>query len=454
VISRPEQLFTYDCDAYTIEKSMPVAAGLPRTTEEVAELCRLAERHGLPIVPRGAGTGLSGGALPVQGGIIIALTRMTRILDIDVPNRTITAQAGAVNLNLTKAVEKDGFFFAPDPSSQGVATIGGNVAENAGGPHTLRDGVTTNHVTGLRMVLADGSVVSLGGKAREAHGYDLVGAVVGSEGTFGIVTEVTCRLTRSADATATLLATFASVDAATQAVTEIIAGGLLPVAMEFIDAPILEAVESAFGFGIGVGAAAALVIEFDGCAVAVDEAGALAERVCRANGATAVASAVDDEERARLWQARKKAVGALGHLAPSHVTHDGVIPRSKLPEVLRQTTEIAFRHGLRNANVFHAGDGNLHPILLIDDANPAHVSAVVAAGAEILDVCLRAGGSITGEHGVGIEKASLMSRMFDVDTIDAMWKLKACFDPSGRCNPGKVFPESVHRYAERVESRG
>lgn len=446
VITEPERLFAYDCDAYTIEKAFPAAVVLPDSTEQVSAVCRYAASKGISIVPRGAGTGLSGGALAVDGGIIISLMRMNRILEVDLPNRRLVAEAGVVNMNMTRAVKNQGFFFAPDPSSQGACTIGGNVAENSGGPHTLRYGVTANHVTGLTMVLASGDVVSLGGHCVEAQGYDLTGVAVGSEGTFGIVTEVIARLVRLPESVTALLAAFDSVDGATQAVTAVIAAGLLPAALEMMDRPVLEAVEQAFHYGLAVGADAALIVEFDGSPDAVATAAREAERLCRKAGATAVTSATGELERARLWAARKKAIGALGFLAPSCVTHDGVIPRSKLPQVLRRTGEIAARHGLRQANVFHAGDGNLHPVLLFDDSDPEQVRAVVAAGEEILTACLEEGGSLSGEHGIGIEKATLLDKMFDADTIEAMRRLKLCFNPDGRCNPGKIFPDSRHCY--------
>jgi len=453
VITDPAQLFAYDCDAYTIEKAMPVAVALPTTTEQVSDICRLAARFDMPVVPRGAGTGLSGGALAVDGGIIISTAKMTGLLDVDIPNRRIVAQAGVVNMYLTKAVKKNGFFFAPDPSSQGACTIGGNVNENSGGPHTLRYGVTVNHVTSVRMVLADGGVVDLGSRAAEAHGYDLVGVTVGSEGTFGIVTEVTCRITRCPIRSAAVLASFGSLHGATQAVTEIIARGLLPAALEMMDRPVLEAVEQAFGYGLAVGAEAALIVEFDGPDDAVWDAAKQAEGISREFGAFAVTTASEDLDRARLWAARKKAIGSLGHLAPSCVTHDGVIPRSKLPEVLQKTGDIARRHGLMPANVFHAGDGNLHPVLLFDDSDPVQVRGVIQAGEEILTVCLEAGGSLTGEHGIGIEKATLMDKMFDADTIDAFRRLRRVFNPDGRCNPGKVFPDARHCYDMKPRGR-
>ncbi len=478
VISRADQLVMYDCDAYTIEKALPTVVVLPTSTDHVSAICRLAHRAGLPVIPRGAGTGLSGGALAVEGGIIISLTRMNRILEIDIPNRFVRAQTGVVNASITKAVrstspplfssdsgnnptmsklsepEKGGglgggssdFFFAPDPSSQGACTIGGNIAENSGGPHTLRYGVTANHVTGLTLVLPDGTVEELGGPEREPFGYDLVGIVVGSEGTFGIVTEATCRILRKPEAVVTLLASFPSVESATQAVTAVIAEGLQPAALEMMDRPVLEAVEMAFGYGLARGAEAALIVEFEGCAPFVQEASQQGDAICRAEGAFAVLSATEDLERAKLWAARKKAIGALGHITPSVVTHDGVIPRSKLPSVLAQCADIARRHGLRNANVFHAGDGNLHPVLMFDDTDPEQVRAVVAAGEEILNTCLAAGGSLTGEHGIGIEKATMLDRMFDADTIDCMRRLKTVFNPDGRCNPGKIFPDSKHCY--------
>ncbi len=453
VITDPTELTTYDCDAYTIEKSLPTAVVLPQTTEQVVEVVRYANRVGLPIVPRGAGTGLSGGALAVNGGIVITTTRMNRILWVDTRNRRIRAQAGAVNIQLTKAVQSAGLHFAPDPSSQGACTIGGNVAENSGGPHTLKYGVTVNHVTGLQVVLPDGELLELGGVEDEPFGYDWVGLLTGSEGTLAIVTEVTARLTPLPQGVRTLLAVFETLEDATQTVSDIIAAGIIPAALELMDALTLQAVESAFGYGFPLDAEAVLLIELDGLEVELDAERERVQAICARNRAREIRLAQTPQERARLWAARKKAIGALGRLAPSCVTQDGVIPRSKLPQVLREAFQIAARYQLRLANVFHAGDGNLHPVLLFDDADPEQVARVVDAGEAILALCLREGGSLTGEHGIGTEKCALMHQMFSTNDLDTMKRVKAIFNPADRLNPEKLFPDTRYCYESKKRLR-
>jgi glycolate oxidase len=422
---------------------------LPQTTEQVVEVVRYANRVGLPIVPRGAGTGLSGGALAVKGGIVLATTRMNRIVWVDTRNRRIRAQAGAVNIQLTKAVQSAGLHFAPDPSSQGACTIGGNVAENSGGPHTLKYGVTVNHVTGLQVVLPDGELLELGGVEDEPFGYDWVGLLTGSEGTLAIVTEVTARLTPLPQGVRTLLAVFETLEDATQTVSDIIAAGIIPAALELMDALTLQAVEAAFGYGFPLDAEAVLLIELDGLEVELDAERERVVGICERNWAREVRLAQTPQERARLWAARKKAIGALGRLAPSCVTQDGVIPRSRLPQVLREAFQIAARYQLRLANVFHAGDGNLHPVLLFDDADPEQVARVVEAGEAILALCLREGGSLTGEHGIGTEKCALMHQMFSTNDLDTMKRVKAIFNPHDRLNPEKLFP--IHATATRAK---
>lgn len=452
-ISDPTELATYDCDAYTIEKSLPTVVVLPQTTEQVSQVVRYANRVGLPIVPRGAGTGLSGGALAVDGGIVITTTRMTRILWVDERNRRLRAQAGAVNIQLTKAVQGAGLHFAPDPSSQGACTIGGNVAENSGGPHTLMYGVTVNHVTGLQVVLPDGEVLELGGVEDEPFGYDWVGLMVGSEGTLAIVTEVVARLTPLPQGVRTLLAVFETLEDATQTVSDIIAAGIIPAALELMDALTLQAVEAAFGYGFPLDAEAVLLIELDGLEAELDEERERVEAICKRHRAREVRRAQTALERAKLWAARKKAIGALGRLAPSCVTQDGVIPRSKLPQVLREAFQIAARHQLQLANVFHAGDGNLHPVLLFDDADPVQVARVVEAGEEILALCLREGGSLTGEHGIGVEKCALMHQMFSQTDLDTMKRVKAIFNPRDQLNPEKMFPDTRYCYESKKRLR-
>jgi glycolate oxidase len=453
VITDPTELTTYDCDAYTIEKSLPTAVVLPQTTEQVVEVVRYANRVGLPIVPRGAGTGLSGGALAVKGGIVLATTRMNRIVWVDTRNRRIRAQAGAVNIQLTKAVQSAGLHFAPDPSSQGACTIGGNVAENSGGPHTLKYGVTVNHVTGLQVVLPDGELLELGGVEDEPFGYDWVGLLTGSEGTLAIVTEVTARLTPLPQGVRTLLAVFETLEDATQTVSDIIAAGIIPAALELMDALTLQAVEAAFGYGFPLDAEAVLLIELDGLEVELDAEQEQVVGICERNRAREVRLAQTPQERARLWAARKKAIGALGRLAPSCVTQDGVIPRSRLPQVLREAFQIAARYQLRLANVFHAGDGNLHPVLLFDDADPEQVAHVVEAGEAILALCLREGGSLTGEHGIGTEKCALMHQMFSTNDLDTMKRVKAIFNPHDRLNPEKLFPDTRYCYESKRRLR-
>jgi glycolate oxidase len=440
VLHRPEELHVYDCDAFTIEKSAPAAVVLPETTEQVQAVVRFAHQHGVPVVPRGAGTGLSGGCLSPHGGIMIALTRMTRIVEVDLVNRRALVEAGLVNLKLTEAVAKDGFGFAPDPSSQMACTIGGNVAENSGGPHTLKYGVTVNHVLGLEVVLPDGELLWLGGNTEDTPGYDLLGLMVGSEGTFGIVTRAIVRLTPQPEAVRTLLVVFDSVADASLAVSAIIGEGIVPAALEMMDQMILTAVERAFKFGFPLDAGAVLIIELDGLEAGLDDLRDRVIQLCEAARAREVRVAHDAAERTRLWLARKKAVGAIGLLAPSKITMDGVIPRSKLPEVLEAVAAVAERHDFRIANVFHAGDGNLHPILLFDERDPSQVERVMRAGADILRVCVEAGGSITGEHGVGVEKSELMPLMFSDADLELMAEIRRVFNPDDSFNPGKLLP--------------
>lgn len=440
VLHRPEQLLVYDCDAYTVEKAPPTAVVLPSSTEEVVAVMRFAHAHGLAVVPRGAGTGLSGGALAEHGGIMVGLARMNRVLSVDAANRRAVVEAGLVNARLSEAVAGEGLHFAPDPSSQSACTIGGNVAENAGGPHTLKYGVTVNHVLGLELVLPDGEVVWLGGDTDETPGYDLLGLAVGSEGTFGIVTKAIVRLVPVPAAVRTMLAVFPTVDAASAAVSAIIGAGMIPAALEMMDQAIIQAVEAAFGLGLPLDAGAVLIVELDGFEAGLDEEAARAAALLEAHGATELRRAADAAERGRLWLARKKAVGAVGRLAPSKVTMDGVIPRTRVAEVLARITRIAADYGLRVANVFHAGDGNLHPIILFDERDPAQVTRVLEAGGAILRVCVEAGGSITGEHGVGIEKREHMALMYSAADLAAMATVRAVFDPTGRMNPEKLFP--------------
>jgi glycolate oxidase len=440
VLTGEAELRSYDCDAYAPQKRYPDAVVLPQSTAQVAQVVKLCNRLGIPFTPRGAGTGLSGGATAIQGGVIIATTRLNKILEADIPNRRLIAQAGCVNVYLTKAVKAEGLHYAPDPSSQGACTVGGNVAENSGGPHTLKYGVTTNHITGLTLVLPDGEIVHLGGKAEDSPGYDLVGLVVGAEGTMGIVTEVTIRLTPLPQSVCTLLAVFESVHQATQTVSDIIAAGILPAALEIIDTFIIKACEEAFHLGFPLDAEAVLIIEVDGLEVGLDAEADRARGIAERNGAREVRQAKTELERALLWKARKQAFGALGRLGLQMVTHDGVIPRTRLPEVLREVQAIAARHGLQVGNVFHAGDGNLHPNLMFDERDPAQVENVLHAGEEILKLCVDVGGSLTGEHGIGVEKMEAMAWLFSDADLELMARLKSIFNTNNLCNPGKVFP--------------
>jgi glycolate dehydrogenase FAD-linked subunit len=442
VIDQPDALGVYDCDGYTLERATPDVVVLPRAPEQVPPVLRLLWDEGVAFVPRGAGTGLSGGTLPVAAPVMICTSRLNRIESIDRRNRRVVAQAGVVNQWVSTAVRADGLLYAPDPSSQPACTIGGNVAENSGGPHTLKHGVTTNHVLGVELVLPDGEVVRLGGAVEDRAGYDLVGLVVGAEGTFGIVTRATLRLTRVPQAYRTLLAVFESVEAASEAVSGIIAAGVVPAALEMMDRLILGAVEAAYQIGLPTDAGAVLLVELDGPAVGLDEQMGRVEAVCRAHDARELRLARDDAERAALWKARKRAFGAVGRLAPSYCTQDGVVPRTKVPDIVRAIARAAERHRIRIGNVFHAGDGNIHPILLFDERDADEVARVLAAGREILEACVALGGSVTGEHGIGVEKIAQMPLLFSPDDLLAMTTLRAVFDPAQRANPHKIFPDA------------
>src|SRR5712691_5476618 len=440
VLSDPEELLVYESDGLTLFRALADFVVFPTSAEHVSAIVKLANREGLPFVARGAGTGLSGGCLPAEGGIVISLMRMSRILEIDYDNQIALVEPGLVNLHLSWAVGPRGFYYAPDPSSQQACTIGGNIANNSGGPHTLKYGVTTNHVLGLEVVLPDGEIYWLGGKTRDAQGYDLVGLFVGSEGTFGIATKIAVRILRKPQAVKTVLAVFGRMDDASEAVSAIIGRGLIPAAMEMIDQLTIEAVEDAFGCGYPRDAAAALLIELDGLAAGME---AQAERVvqaCRDCGARDVRAARDEAERQLLWKGRKSAFGAFGRISPAYMVMDGVIPRTRLPEVLRKVSEIAAAHGLRVGNVFHAGDGNLHPNILYDPRVPGEEARVVEAGGEILKVCADVGGSISGEHGIGLEKVDYMSLIFSEADLAFMRSLREAFNPRNLCNPGKIFP--------------
>ncbi len=436
-----EELLVYECDGYTLERATPEVVVLPGSSEEVAAVVRLLHREDVRFVPRGAGTGLSGGCLPVGAPVMICLSRMNRILAVDVENRTATVEAGVVNRDISTRVAAHGLYYAPDPSSQPACTIGGNVAENSGGPHTLKYGVTTNHVLAVELVRADGEVALLGGALDDAPGYDLRGVVVGSEGTFGLVTRVTVRLLPLPEGYRTFLAVFDRVDDASAAVSGLIARGIVPAALEMMDALMVEAVEAAYHFGFPKDAEAVLIIEIDGARAGFDRQSERIAEVCREHGARELRVAADAEERALLWKSRKRAFGAVGRLAPNYCTQDGVVPRTRVPEILRAIRAIGAEHGLRIANVVHAGDGNIHPILLYDERDPAAVEATLAAGEKILRECVRLGGSLTGEHGIGVEKMHLLPLLFDEADLALMRRVRRVFDPELRSNPHKIFPQ-------------
>ena len=439
VVTEPDQLRVYDCDGLTGWRALPELVALPASTAEVQGVVRVCAREGVPFVARGAGTGLSGGALPVAQGIVISLARMNRILEVDLASQRVVVEPGVANLDVTRAVTAAGYFYAPDPSSQHVCTIGGNVAENSGGAHCLKNGFTVNHVTGLTVVLPDGEVVGLGGKALDPDGPDLLGAFVGSEGTLGIATEITLRVVRKPEAVSTQLAAFRSIDAAGEAVSAIIAAGILPAAIEMMDRLTIEAVEQAYHPDYPEGAEALLLVELDGITVQVDEDTLTVDRICGDCGAFEVRAARDDAERALLWLGRKGAFPAMGRISPDYYVQDGVVPRTRLPEVLRRIGELSHEHGLRVGNVFHAGDGNLHPLVLYD-ASKGETEAAKTLAEAILGACLDAGGSLTGEHGVGVDKACSMPQMFSERDLEAFERLRRAFDPDGLANPGKVIP--------------
>lgn len=443
VLSNHADLVVYECDGFVIEKNSPDVVVFPRTTEQVAEIVRACNAAGVSFLPRGAGTSLAGGCLPIGGGVMIVLTRMREIVEINLRDRYAVVQAGVVNVCLTNALKGAGFHYAPDPSSQGACTIGGNVATNSGGPHTLKYGVTVNHVLGVEAVLADGRIVQFGGPAEESSGLDLVGAVVGSEGTLAVVTKVWVRLTRNPQGYRTLLGIFDSVDDATQAISRIIGTGIVPAALEMMDQGILEAVEAAFQFGFPLDAQAILLIEVDGLEAGLDQQRDQIIELCRQSGAREVRLAKDGKERLKLWKCRKQAFGAIGRLSPSYCTQDGVVPRTQLPMILRKITEIGARYGLRIVNVFHAGDGNIHPILLFDERDPGQTQRVLEASGEILDECLRLGGSVTGEHGIGVEKIAFMQKMFTPQDLDVMRNLRIAFNPTNRLSPDKLLPTAA-----------
>jgi len=435
-------VLAYEYDASNLS-AVPDLVVLPGTADEVAGVLRVAAHYQIPVTPRGAGTGIAGGALPIIGGIVVVLTRMNRILDVDLDNGVAVVEPGVTNIEITRAVAERGYFYAPDPSSQYASSIGGNVGHNSGGPHTIAYGVTTTHVLGLEIVLSDGERVRVGGVGPDAPGLDLAGLIVGGEGTLGIVTRVWVRLLRRREAVVTLLAIFGDLDQASASVTEIIARGIGPVALEMLDRNTIRAVEPFVHAGYPLDAEAVLLIEVEGLREVLPRAVALVEEICRAGGAAEVRTARTEEERQALWLGRKAAFGTLGRIAVNYYLHDAVVPRSRLPQVLRQVQAIAARARLTVANVFHAGDGNLHPIIIFDARVPGETERVIRAGEEMLRVCVEAGGTITGEHGVGFEKNNYMPWIYSEADLRAMRMVKQIFDPGELMNPWKVFPTPV-----------
>lgn len=440
VLTSSSELLVYECDGFVIEKNSPDLVVFPRTSDHVAQIVRACNDADVPFLPRGAGTSLAGGCLPVGGGVMIVLTRMKEILEINLRDRYAVVQPGVVNVWLTQALKGTGFHYAPDPSSQGACTIGGNVATNSGGPHTLKYGVTVNHVMGVEAVLADGRIVQIGGPVEDPLGLDLVGTIVGSEGTLAIVTKVWVRLTPDPQGYRTLLGVFESIDDATNAISDIIGAGIVPAALEMMDQGILEALEAAFSFGFPLDAEAILLVEVDGLEAGLDEQRDRIIDICTNRGAREVRQAADASERQKIWKCRKQAFGAIGRLSPSYCTQDGVVPRTKLPHMLRRIREIGDHYGLRIVNVFHAGDGNLHPILLFDERDTEQVDLVLKASGEILDECLACGGSVTGEHGIGVEKVHFMSKMFTENDLAAMTRLRMALNPKNNLSPDKMLP--------------
>jgi glycolate oxidase len=438
-LDRPEDLLLYEYDG-GVDKARPEMVVFPRSTGDVVRIVEISRRHGVPIVGRGAGTGLSGGAIPRQGGVVISFARMNRILEIDLANERAVVEPGVVNLDITRAVEGDRYFYAPDPSSQRACTIGGNVAENAGGPHTLAYGVTTNHVLGLELVLADGSVVVTGGKEQDLPGYDLTGFLTGSEGTLALVTKIVVRLMRAPEAIKTILAVYDRAEDCGRTVAAITARAITPAAVEMLDGVMLRMVEEATGAGYPMDAEAVLLVELEGVKEAVEEQVEEVRAACEACGAREFRIARSAEERELLWKGRKNAFGAVGRVSPFYYVQDGVVPRTQIAPALAEIRRVSQKYGLTISNIFHAGDGNLHPIILFDARRPGDLDKARAAGDEILEFCIAAGGSITGEHGVGMEKIQLMGHLFDADSLETIARFKRLFDPEYRLNPGKVLP--------------
>ena len=440
LLDAPDELVVYECDGYVVEKNAPDVVVFPLNSIEVVRIVLECNRFRIPFVARGAGTSLAGGCLPVGGGVMIALTKMNRILEISLRDRYAVVEPGCVNVRLTRALAGSGFHYAPDPSSQGACTIGGNVATNSGGPHTLKYGVTVNHVLGVEFVSPEGELIQFGGPCGRGNEPDLTGLFVGSEGTFGVVTRIWVRITRDPAACRTMLGIFNTVDDATQAISRIIGAGIIPAALEMMDQGIIGALEEAFSFGFPLDAGAVLLIEVDGLDCVVEEEAILIIDLCMQAGAREVQRSKTEEERLMLWKCRKQAFGAIGRLSPSCCTQDGVVPRTRLPEILNFITEVGHRHNIRIVNVFHAGDGNIHPILLFDERDTDQIRRVIEASEEILNRCIDLGGSVTGEHGIGVEKISFMKRLFTETDLIVMEDIRKVFNPIGLCSPGKMLP--------------
>ena len=446
VVFHPDDLLVFEYDG-SVDRGMPEAVVFPISLDEVSRVMALAYDAGIPVVARGSGTGLSGGAISPPGGIQVSFTRMNRILEVDTENRHAVVEPGVINLDLDTHVRKFGFRYAPDPSSQRACSLGGNIAENAGGPHCLAYGTTTNHVLGMEVVLEEGSVIHLGSMARETPGYDLRGVFTGSEGTFGIATRIAVRLLPVPEAVKTFLGIFPDVDSACTAVSAVIGHGIVPAALEMLDALSIQAVQNVSDVGYPDDAGAVLLIELEGLQDEVDEIGSEVEASLWDTGASQVRTAEEAAEREQLWAGRKGALGALGSLAPNYYLVDGVVPRTQLAPVLRRVAEVGQKYGITIANVFHAGDGNLHPCLLFDERQPGAIETIMEAGAEVLAVCVEAGGTLTGEHGVGLEKKEQMPLVFSQEDMAAMRQVREAFAPNNRINPGKIFPDGTRHTA-------
>lgn len=440
VITEEDELRVYECDGLTIFKALPELVVLPRTREQVEAIARLCHRERVPFVARGAGTGLSGGALALEGGVMVGLNRMSHILEVDVPNQRAVVQPGMVNVWLSNKIAGDNFYYAPDPASQTACSIGGNIAENSGGVHTPKYGVTVNHVVGLEVVLPDGEVVEFGGKALDPPGYDLTGVFVGSEGTFGICTKITVRILRKPEAVKTLMGVFESIEDASNTVSDIVAAGILPACVEMMDTLSIQAVEKGVRAGYPTDAGSVLLVELDGPRAEVEALVDPVSRLMKQNKVREIRIAKDDAERLLLWKGRKAAFAAMGQISPDYYVQDAVIPRTKLPQILREIGTFSDEYKLRVANVFHAGDGNLHPLILYDGRNEGELHKAEEMGAKIMRRCIELGGSITGEHGVGREKRDYMPLMYTPADLEAMLKVKRVFNPDGLLNPGKIFP--------------